>query len=98
MAKNTSNFTVSNLIIQNVPIINTTSAQTFVTGVLWDSFDDSNGRYDSSEKEDIVFITNIHRNTIGSQGRYDYEIFVPAKLREYQTTDTEEVYIYFDLN
>lgn len=96
--KNTSSFLVSNRIINNVPIINTTLDYNFFTGILWDSFDDSNGEYDSSDREDVVFVSNINRNSIGSYGKYDYEIRVPSKLREYDPTDSNEIYIYFDLN
>jgi len=69
--------------IANVPVVNSTDNSNFMTGILWDNSTDTDGEYDSSEKENIIFLTEINDNTLGKFGTYDYEIRVPAKLREY---------------
>ncbi|HOC96862.1 MAG TPA: hypothetical protein PKJ54_01110, partial [Candidatus Pacearchaeota archaeon] len=85
--------------IKNVPIINSTENSDFITGLLWDSSDDSyNGEFDSEDKEDIVFVTPIIKNSPGKYGIYDYEIRIPSKLREYNKLNIEEVYLYYELN
>ncbi len=87
--------------IEQIPVINSTENSNFITGILWDSSDDSqgvNGEFDSSDKEDIVFVANVNKNAQGDYGIYDYEINIPAKLREYNTLDIEEVYLYYELN
>ncbi|MEM5828991.1 MAG: CARDB domain-containing protein, partial [Candidatus Aenigmatarchaeota archaeon] len=65
----------------NVPIINSTDNNygNFVTGILWDS-GDGGSEYDGTQ--DLIFITKINQNKQGSYGVYDYEIRVPAYLRE----------------
>jgi len=94
----TSNFFVYQNTIQEVPVINSSSNGNFLTGILWDSSDDSDSEYDTSEKEDLVFVTKINKSSQGTYGIYDYEIKIPVKLREYDTADSNEVFIYFDLN
>lgn len=96
--RNTSTFTVSSQNLQNVPVVNTSTSNNFITGIVWDSSDDTNGQYDASEQEDVVFISRISRNSQGLFGNYDYEVRVPSKLREYDNFDSSEVYLYFDLN
>jgi hypothetical protein len=73
--------------ITDVPIINSTNSSNFVTGILWDSSDSNPGEYNGSQ--DLVFITRINRSMQGSYGRYDYEIKVPARLREYRTPNNK---------
>ncbi len=85
--------------IEEVPIINSTSNSNFITGLLWDSSDDSlDGEFDEEDKEDIVFVAPISKNTEGSYGFYDYEIKIPSRLRQYNNLDSQEVYLYYDLN
>jgi len=85
--------------IQEIPIINSTSDSSFVTGILWDGLDDElDEEFDSEDKEDLVFVTPIKKNTEGSYGFYDYEIRIPSRLREYDNLDSQEVYLYYDLN
>jgi len=84
--------------ITGVPIINSTNNTNFFTGILWDTSDDSNGEYDSGEQEDLVFITKINKESLGAYGIYDYETKIPVRLREYDATDINNVFIYFDLN
>jgi hypothetical protein len=87
--------------IKDVPIINSTNNSNFVTGILWDTSDDTNGtngEFDLADKEDIVFISPINKQVIGSYGTYDYEVRIPSKLREYNNLDSKEIYLYYDLN
>ncbi|MBD3164322.1 hypothetical protein GF323_03915 [Candidatus Woesearchaeota archaeon] len=82
------NFTVFGKTIYYVPIVNSTNNSNFFTGILWDSSDDTNnggeeGEYEKTAKEDIVFITEASKGELGKYGVYDYEIKIPAKLREY---------------
>lgn len=86
--------------ITDVPTINSTSDKTFVTGILWDYSDDvdSDNEYDSNDKEDLLFVTKINKGKAGDYGIYDYELEIPARLREYKTEDSGQVYLYYDLN
>jgi len=84
--------------ITNVSVVNSTSSGNFVTGILWDTSDDSgDGGFDVNDKEDLVFVTKINKETEGEFGIYDYEISIPVNLREYYEDDVEEVYLYYDL-
>jgi hypothetical protein len=91
------NFFVHRNNITNVAAIQSTDNDNFHTGILWDSSDDSDGEFDSVEKEDLVFVSKINDGSNGKYGSYDYEIKIPAKLREYDSTDVEEVYFYYEL-
>ena len=84
--------------IENVPFINSSDNGNFITGILWDSGDSENLEYDSIEKEDIVFVSKINRKSVGSYGNYDYEISVPSKLRNYDSSNASNIYLYYDLN
>ncbi|MFH1290667.1 MAG: CARDB domain-containing protein [Nanoarchaeota archaeon] len=94
------NFLVHQQTIQNVPIVNSTNNTNFITGILWDTSDSSDDEYGdgASDKEDLVFAAKVNKATEGAYGIYDYEITIPVRLREYDSTDTNNVYIYFDLN
>ncbi|HJX50579.1 MAG TPA: CARDB domain-containing protein [Candidatus Nanoarchaeia archaeon] len=84
---------------QNIPFINSTDNSPFITGILWDYSDDTeDNEFDSEDKEDIVFVAKINKNTQGEYGFYDYEVSVPSKLREYNPLDSNEIYLYYDLN
>jgi hypothetical protein len=96
--KQTSNLIIHQKEIQEVPIINSTNNSNFVTGILWDSSDDTNGEFDLADKEDLVFVAPINKQKEGAYGIYDYELKIPAKLREYNSLDSEEIYLYYDLN
>ena len=94
--KNTSNMTIFNRNIIDVPIINTTNSSNFLTGILWDSLDASNGEYNGTQ--DIVFVSPINRNRLGKYGNYDFEMRVPSKLRQYKTPNADtSVTIYVEL-
>lgn len=86
--KKVETFTIFSQTISNVPIINSTNSTTFQTGILWDTSDNtqvSNRQFDVTDKEDLVFITKINQSKQGKFGVYDYEIKVPALLRDYKS-------------
>ncbi len=94
--KQTTTFNVYGSTIHHVPIVNSTNSSTFVTGILWDYSDDANGEFDSVTKEDLVFVTKINTSQVGNFGTYDYEIKMPALLRDYKG-GTSSVDIYFEI-
>jgi hypothetical protein len=100
ISKQTADFFIQQKNILNVPIRNSTDSSNFITGMLWDYSDDlgSDGEYDLSDKEDLIFVGKINQKTQGKYGVYDYEITIPAKLREYKTEESSEIYFYYDLN
>jgi len=83
--KDTYNFSVFGSLIEYVPIINSTNSSNFITGILWDTSDDApglgEGQYNGSE--DVIFVTNIKKYSLGTYGVYDYEIRIPANLEKY---------------
>jgi hypothetical protein len=79
------NLTIFSRLILSVPVINSTNSSAFFTGILWDTADDTNGQYDISDKEDLVFITNINLSNNGQfKNNIDYEARVPSLLRAYR--------------
>ncbi len=95
----TDNFLVHQIEIKEVPIIESGNNSNFITGMLWDFSDDSgNKEYDAFDKEDIVFVTKVKKGIEGNYGMYDYEIKIPAKIREYKGKESSEIYFYYDLN
>ncbi len=83
-ARNMTSFTVYGKLISNVPIINSTDMTNHtdvenaivMTGILWDTSDDNRnggttGEYDTTDKEDLVFIANI-------RNEHDYKIAIPC--------------------
>ena len=84
--------------IADVPFVNSSDNGNFVTGILWDSGDSVDSEYDSVEGEDLVFVSKVNRKSVGSYGTYDYEISIPSKLRDYDSGDGSNVYLYYDLN
>ncbi|MFH1916375.1 MAG: Ig-like domain-containing protein [Nanoarchaeota archaeon] len=82
--------------ISDVPIVNSTNTSAFVSGILWDTADDTsvNLQYDDSDEEDLVFVTELSLGGAGMYGVYDYEIKVPALLRAYKAgTDAFAIYV-----
>jgi len=99
--KMTTTFTIYNVPITNVPVINSTNSSRFLSGIMWDTSDDigGDGEYDSSDNEDVVFVTYV--NNSGSQGLYgiyDYELVFPSFLKRFNTSDAISVYYYVGLN
>ena len=96
--KETDNLLIHNKVILDVPIINSTNNENFKTGILWDSSDDlGDNEYNFADKEDLVFVASINKGSVGEYGTYDYEIKVPVELRDYDSTDSETIYLYYDL-
>jgi hypothetical protein len=92
-------FTVFSQTISNVPIVNSTNNSNFQTGILWDTVDDGgDGEYDGSDLEDLVFVTKLNQDALGAYGTYDYEFRVPARLREYNTTNVYSVAFYVEID
>lgn len=85
--KETETFTVFDYIIKKVPVVDSTNNDNFKTGILWDTSDDTDGpsgQFDISDQEDLIFITKINPSQAGQYGIYDYEIKIPALLRNYK--------------
>jgi hypothetical protein len=101
VAKYKLNILSFNKLIQEVPIINSTNNSNFLTGILWDYSDDnngSNGEFDLADKEDLIFIAPVNKHSMGTYGNYDYEIRVPAKLRNYIPADSKTASFYVEIN
>ncbi len=94
----TQDFTINGQTISGVPVITSINSTNFITGIVWDTSTDNNGEFDSLDKENLIFITKIKPQTQGTYGVYDYEIKIPARLREYYTQDAANIFIYFDIN
>ena len=68
----------------NIPVINSSAnTSNFKTGILWD-LSDGGTEYDGAQ--DVVFVSELNPGAIGSRGTYDFEIAVPAYLRNYNAT------------
>ncbi len=67
----------------------------FLTGILWDAADSTNSEFDHSDKEDLVFVTEIRSNATGSTSILtDYELRVPYRLMSYKgTANTVALYL-----
>jgi len=95
---NKTDFLVQGSLIVNVSTVNSTNSSNFVTGILWDTSDSVDAQYDTTEKEDLVFITKVNGKALGSYGTYHYEIKVPAKLKQYRAPNNQDsLSIYVEL-
>ena len=95
----TTTFTVYGSNITNVAIIDSSNNSNFTTGILWDSYDDSsNEEFDSTDKEDVVFITKVKENTQSQYGTFDYEIKIPANLKTYLSDTATYVSLYTEIS
>ncbi|MFH1802006.1 MAG: DNRLRE domain-containing protein [archaeon] len=84
--------------VDEVPITNSTNNTNFFTGILWDFSDDvGDGEYSIDDVEDLVFVTEIQKDLTGAYGVYDYELRIPATLREYKVAGSREVVLYAEL-
>ena len=102
-ATNTTSFTVYGTSIPNVPIVNSTDmtihmsvgSANFVTGILWDATLDTNGYYDTTDDETLVFVTKIRVAAAGI-GSYvhNYEFAAPCMLNPVAGGDLD---IYMEL-
>jgi len=89
--KETKSFIVFERQISNVPIINSTNTSSFVTGMLWDM---SDGNVEYNGTQDLLFNTEINKSQVGSLGTSDFEIKVPALLRNYEAAGTSVAFYY----
>jgi hypothetical protein len=87
------NITLYGMQINNTPVVNSTITSAFVTGILWDSADLNSGEYNGSQ--DIVFVTQVNSSSLGLFGVYDYEIKVPALLREYVKPNNDNTVTFY---
>jgi len=97
--KKTETFRIFGNTIANVPVINSTNSTTFETGMLWDASDDSNhnNQFDSTAQEDIVFVARVNQSKQGMYGKYDYEIRIPSRLKNYKGPDSRTVTFYSEI-
>ncbi|MBU0979445.1 MAG: hypothetical protein KJ709_01445 [Nanoarchaeota archaeon] len=93
----TMNFTIFSNKVHWVPVINSTNSTDYQTGILWDTTDDTDGTFNSTDSEDILFFTQANPGGWGYFGRYDYEITVPSYLRNFDTNDKQLLVLYAEL-
>jgi hypothetical protein len=79
-AKELANITAFKRNINFVPVVNSTNTSSFITGILWD-VSDGGSFYNGSQ--DVILISVMNQSMDGFYGTYDYEIAVPARLRDY---------------
>jgi hypothetical protein len=92
------NFRVFDREVTNVLITNSTNNTNFVTGILWDSSDTiGDNEFDSTDSEDLIFVSKIEKDLAGTYGTYDYEMRVPATLRSYAGVGSNSVAFYLEL-
>ena len=99
--RKTKNFTIFGTPLANVSVTNSTNSTDFETGILWDTSKDSssNSEYDQTDKEPLVFITDVALPKSGRYGYYSYEIRAPARLRMYaQPNNQNSLAFYAELN
>jgi hypothetical protein len=92
--KETLTYNVYNRVINNVPVANSTNNSNFKTGILWD-YSDGGFEYDGTQ--DVVFITSVNKGASGYGGFNDFEIRVPATLREYTGANDQSVDFYMEI-
>ena len=95
-----TNLYLFNKLIQEIPIFNSTNNSNFVTGILWDTSKDTggaSGEFDTGDREDLIFVAPVNKQAAGTYGTYDYEIRVPAKLREYNLGDSKSAAFYMEI-
>ncbi len=93
----TLDYTVFAKQITQVPVATSINSSNFKTGILWDTSDDSNSEFETTEKEDIVYVTSVQKSTLGSYEVADYELRVPAKLREYDMANQQTAVFYIEI-
>jgi hypothetical protein len=90
----TRNLTLFGRLVGQVPVLNSTNTGTFITGILWDTGDDTNGQYDLTDREDVIFVGNINLSKAGASGNpIDYEVRVPTLLRQYRPPNNQTAFI-----
>jgi hypothetical protein len=89
-----ANYTIFNRLIKNISIVNSTNNSNFKTGILWDT---SQGGASYNGNQDVVFVSQIHKNMQGYNGTVDYEMRVPASLRSYRA-GYDMIALYIEIN
>ncbi|MFH1649723.1 MAG: CARDB domain-containing protein [Candidatus Woesearchaeota archaeon] len=89
----TQSFAVFGTTLSDVPTVNSTNTTNFRTGILWDT---SDGGVEYNGTQDVIFITQMNEEQTGGYGTYDYELKVPATLRDY-TGGTSTVSFYTEI-
>ncbi len=85
--------------ITYVPISNTTNNSITWTGILWDSSMDTNGEFDNTDNEALVFIANVSSSNLDCKyGSCTFEIKVPGTFDTYRGDPTGVVYFYVELH
>ena len=98
MARNTTAAFVFKKPVVGIPIYKSILSDNFTTGILWDAADDSgNNQFDTSDREDLVFVSSINKGSGGSYSLIDYEIRIPATLRSYKGSENYGVTFYVEL-
>ncbi len=95
-AEETRNLSIFSRLVNLVPVINSTNASTFITGMLWDTNDDAsaNGQYDTTDDEDLVFVGNINLSRSAQfSNNTDYDMRVPSLLRAYKGSFNQTAFI-----
>ncbi|MFW6014293.1 MAG: hypothetical protein ACOCZ6_04005 [Nanoarchaeota archaeon] len=80
----TDEFNIYGRAVENVPIVNSTESGNFTTGILWDTGKSEAEEFNSTEKQDIVFVTKYNKNTTGMYGTYGFEVLIPETLGQYK--------------
>lgn len=73
-------FIVFSNTLANVSVVNSTNSTAFQTGILWD---ESDGGAEYTGIQDVIFITEVNESQEGLFGIYDFELRIPATLRDY---------------
>lgn len=73
--------------INTTPYVNSTNNTNFFTAILWDMSDNNPGEYNGSQ--DIIFVSEIKKQVLGRYGIYDFEMMVPARLRQYKVPNND---------
>lgn len=93
MPKAVMDYVIYMTVINTTPIVNSTNTSYFVSGIFWDMSDANNGQYNGSQ--DIVFASQINRQKNGLYGLYDFEMRVPARLRQYRQPNYENTVTFY---
>jgi hypothetical protein len=95
--KNFSKYIIFNKEIDEVPVADSINNSNFVTGIFWDTSDDSDGEFSQDDQEDLIFAAKVRKDSPGAFGTYDYELRVPARLRQYKQSDLSSVVFYAEI-
>ncbi len=84
--------------ISNLPVVNTTNNSERWTGILWDSSMDSNGEFDTTDAESLVFVANVTSSSVDCKyGSCTFEIRIPGTFDTYRGDPNGVVYFYTEL-